>query len=119
MAKLITLALIAFLTACATEPPDETYTFVYSITGTATSASLTYACGETRGQIADVKVPDSMSFTTTMRRGDRIWLYHSAQNGGATGSITTTITVNGTVFRTNTSHGAYTIASASGTFEVK
>jgi len=43
----------------------------------------------------------------------------SAQNNGSRGSITVTIYVNGKIFRTSTSSGAYVIASADGAVEYK
>jgi len=83
----------------------------YEITGTATSVSVTLQ-NETGGteQYSDVSVPHTYTFNSYTD-----WfLYISAQNQGGSGSVTVTIYVDGEVFKTSTSSGAYVIASASG-----
>jgi hypothetical protein len=46
----------------------------------------------------------------------RRWLYISAQNNSSTGNVTVKIYRNGKVVATNTSYGAYTIATVDGDY---
>jgi hypothetical protein len=84
----------------------------YTVTGTASSASITYANkDEGTEQIADTAVPWSYSFDGITGN----FVYISAQNQGESGSVTVTIYINGSVYKTATSSGEYVIAYASGT----
>ena len=95
-------------------------TVTYDVGGTSRSADLTYSngAGDTTQQ-SGVDVPvkrksDGISgIEVTMKRGQ--FYYISAQNQGATGTITCTVKVDGVVVKTNTSSGGYTIATCSGT----
>ena len=83
----------------------------YEITGSASKVDVTLQ-NETGGteQYSDVSVPHTYTFNYYTD-----WfLYISAQNQGDSGSVTVTIYVDGEVFKTSTSSGAYVIASASG-----
>lgn len=94
-----------------TNNQPTTYTVKYEVTGSATSASLTYQNRDGgTSQESDVYLPWTYSFTA--EAGD--FLYISAQNNGEYGSVTTTIYLNGTQVKTSTSTGAYVIATASG-----
>jgi hypothetical protein len=59
------------------------------------------------------KSSGTRGISVTMMRGH--FAYLSAQNTGASGTITCRITVDGVVVSTNTSSGAYAIASCKGT----
>ena len=114
MARRLALAALAAiaLVACGGSE-DDTYTVVYDISGVGTSrASLTYsdANGGTR-QSSGVSLPHGISLRN-VRRGD--FLYISAQNDNASGSVTVEILVNGSSFKRSQSSGAYVIATASG-----
>jgi hypothetical protein len=94
----------------------------YEVTGTASSASITLTNqnGGTE-QYGNVRLPGSYEFSVPIKRGSFDY-YHAmilAQNNGSRGSITVTIYVNGKIFRTSTSSGAYVIASADGTVEYR
>lgn len=83
----------------------------YEVTGTAASVSLTYenASGGT-SQTSGTALP--WVYTFSAKSGD--FLYVSAQNDGATGSVTAAVYENDSVVQTSTSSGAYVIATASG-----
>jgi hypothetical protein len=94
----------------------------YEVTGTASSANITQTNPDGGiEQYSNVKLPGSYAFSVPIRRGSFDY-YHasiSAQNNGSRGSITVTIYVNGKIFKTSTSSGAYVIASADGAVEYK
>jgi hypothetical protein len=119
---LISVILAAMLlSACATPattpelaptPTPVSYpTVVYEITGSARSASVTLAnrSGGTE-QYGNVSIPWSYTDKSFSER----FLYVSAQNQGDRGTITVSIYVNGKLFKTSSSSGAYVIATASG-----
>jgi hypothetical protein len=112
---LVVLCAAVLVIGCQTNEPD-TVNIVFSLAGTTNSASTTEACGEHQSQHSSVAVPQSWSCTATLHHGERIFLYLSAQNNKDSGSLTATITVDGRVFQTNTSTGAYVIARASGSY---
>jgi hypothetical protein len=83
----------------------------YKITGTASLVDVTLnnATGGTE-QYSDVAVPHTYYYSDFID-----WfLYISAQNQGDTGSVTVSIYLNGDLFKSSTSSGAYVIATASG-----
>lgn len=86
------------------------HTVAYLVTGSATSAMLTYANAQGGTEQATVALPWSAAYN--MSQGD--FLYISAQNQDSAGDVTTTIQVDGSTFKTSTSSGAYVIATASG-----
>lgn len=91
---------------------DPSCSVVYSIGGTASSASLTLtnASGNTE-QVESVTIPYQR--TLTIPCGD--FVYISAQNNGESGSVTCRITSDGASIETAESSGAYVIATCSGT----
>lgn len=98
----------------------KTHTVTYLVDGTTTLADITYenAFGDTSQQ-SDIKVPltregDGGKGLVLNNVRDGAFLYISAQNGKGYGSITCSIEVDGVVVKTNTSRGAYTIATCSG-----
>lgn len=102
------------LSACGgeTESKPKTYSVTYSVSGINTnSASLTYQNNEGGTSQEVVSLPWSKIIIA--KPGD--FLYISAQNKNGDGSITSTITVDKTIFKTSTSKGAYVIATATGT----
>ena len=82
----------------------------YSISGNFTSASLTYQTPT--GSTQKVIYQAGNVQTATFDAGGFVYL--SAQNDGDSGSVTCTITEDGTVMSTNTATGAYTIATCNG-----
>jgi hypothetical protein len=103
-----------------TSYPDgtKTYSFVsfinkvkYEITGSASLVDVTmqWSDGSTR-QHANVTVPATYEFKTWGYDG---FVYLSAQNDGAYGSVTCSIYHRDKLFKSATSYGAYTIATAS------
>lgn len=96
---------------------DSLQEAVFSIEGTASSVDITLGVGNETSQQSGLAVP----VTVGGRQGLRAtappgtFLYIAAQNMGETGSVTCTITVDGTVISTTTSRGAYVIATCSGT----
>ena len=86
-------------------------TIVYEITGTATYASVTLNNGGGgTEQYSNVSIP----WSYTEKSFSDNFLYVSAQNQGDRGTVTVKIYVDGELFKTSTSSGAYVIASASG-----
>ena len=108
------LLLIALLIVGCKEKVSEPYVapFVeYKVTGSATSVSVTLSnASENTEQYSNKSLPYSYTFDSISGN----FLYISAQNQGSSGSVTSTIYVNGGVFQTATSSGEYVIASASG-----
>jgi hypothetical protein len=84
---------------------------IYKITGTAEEVDVTLsnATGGTE-QYSNVSLPKKYTYTSF----DDSFTYISAQNQGASGTVTVSIYVNGTLFKTSSSSGAYVIATASG-----
>lgn len=90
----------------------QTYSVTYSVTGVNTSsASVTYE--NSSGGTAQETITLPWSKNITGKPGS--FLYVSAQNNKNTGSITASISINSTVFKTTTSSGGFVIATASGT----
>jgi hypothetical protein len=92
----------------------RTFNVEYEVTGSAKSVSITMqnATGGTE-QKSNEPLPFKSSFTAK----NGTFVYISAQNDGESGNVTATIKVNGNVFQTSTSTGAYVIASASGSVQ--
>lgn len=84
---------------------------IYEITGTAKEVDVTLnnASGGTE-QYDDVRLPKKYTYYYFSDS----FLYISAQNQGDSGSVTVKIYINGRLFKTSRSSGAYVIASASG-----
>lgn len=103
--------------ACDTGTPggggdgQTTHAVRYQVSGVS-KASLTYSNqgGDTE-QASDATLPWSYDFTAE----SGAFLYISAQNSGASGSITCTIYVDGQDVKHSTSTGGYSICQASGT----
>ncbi len=87
------------------------YSVKYEATGTTASVNITIE-NEQGGtsQYADINPTWDYSFT----RSAGEFVYISAQNQTEYGSVTVTIYVDGDVWKTSSSNGAYVIASASG-----
>jgi hypothetical protein len=94
-----------------TSTPISYPTVVYEITGTAkyVDVTLNNSTGGTE-QYTNVPIPKRYTYNSF----PDYFLYISAQNTGESGTVTVSIYVNGTLFKTSTSSGAYVIASASG-----
>jgi len=84
---------------------------VYEITGSAESVNVTLANG-TGGteQYSFAYIPKKYAYSSFPES----FLYISAQNNGEYGTVTVSIYVNGKMFKTSSSSGAYVIADASG-----
>jgi len=92
----------------AGQPPEV----MYEITGTAQTVDVTLsnATGGTE-QYSIVRLPKKYIYTSFVDR----FAYISAQNRGTSGTVTVSIYLNGELFKTSSSSGAYVIATASGT----
>ncbi len=85
---------------------------IYDITGTAEEVFVTLSNAEGgTEQYSSVSVPRRYTYTTFP--ADTVYI--SAQNEGASGTVRVSIYLNGELFRTSSSSGAYVIATASGT----
>lgn len=91
-----------------------TRTVTYKVSGTASAASLTYETPQGSSVQIDVSLPWSLD--QTFKDGD--FAYISAQNKGEDGSVTTEIYVNGTLWKSSTSEGAYKISDAQGSVQL-
>lgn len=105
-------ALVA-VTACTGPSPSSRVD--YDVTGTATRVDITYAtAGGGTAQVTGVTVPWSFGWSGA-KTGD--FLYVSAQIVNTTGgTLTVTIKKDGSRFKTTTSSGFASIATASGTY---
>ncbi len=131
MKKIIFLLLLSvFLFACELDNPKEVE---YKVTCTATPnlVDLTIENEDGRtSQFSDVATP--WTYTFDIEKDDYgvfvyvfdiekddygVFVYVSAQNQQDHGSVTATIYVDGSQFKTSTSTGAYVIATASGSVE--
>ena len=90
-----------------------TYSVTYKVSGSASEASMTYSNSSGGTEQKKTYIPWQTSFTAE----PSTFLYVSAQNQGDTGSVTCEIWVDGELYKTSTSSGAYTIASCSGSVE--
>jgi hypothetical protein len=112
MKRLLMIALIICVLGCVGAMCGSLRSSVrveYEITGTASTVSVTLnnATGGTE-HFSNVSVPHTFTFENY-----RDWFFSvSAQNDGASGSVTVTIYIDGEVVATSTSSGAYVIASA-------
>ena len=111
---IVAISIASPSTSTPTYIPTSSYSgpeVVYEITGSASYVDVTLSnpTGGTE-QYGPVAVPHSYTYQDF----PGYFLYISAQNQGESGSVTTTIYVNGEVYKTSTSSGAYVIASASG-----
>lgn len=112
MKRLATILLPLALMACGGDDGPEKYEVTYRVSalGGITKAMITYRTSFGTSQTT-VTLPWSTS--GTREQGD--FLYVSAQNQGATGTIYTTITANGKSIASGSSSSAYGIATASKT----
>lgn len=117
MKKVLILSLVSLslltLVGCASETsvPPRPSLVVYEVTGSAHFASVTLTNGQGgTEQYGKVSIP----WTYTDKAFSANFLYVSAQNLGAHGTITVSIHVNGKSFKTSSSSGSYVIATASG-----
>ena len=110
MKKLLFILLL--LTSCVAE--DQPTPYEYRVTGTSGSYSVTLqnAYNNTQ-QWSEVGNGWWYKWTQT---GSNRWLYISAQNNNASGSVTVEIVRGGRVVASNTSYGGYTIATVSGRY---
>lgn len=93
------------------EPSNSQYK--YEVTGTSGNYSVTIQnTDDNTQQWSSVSNGWYYSWTQTGTR----WLYLSAQNNTANGSVTVKIYKDGQVVATNTSYGAYSIATVSGDY---
>lgn len=85
----------------------------YRVTGNVPDVSITIenASGGT-SQYDPASLP--WTYTWTVEGNAYTFLYVSAQNNYSSGTITTSIYLDGDLYRTSTSSGAYVIATASG-----
>jgi hypothetical protein len=88
---------------------EVTNKVTYRVTGTAHEASVTYRNNMGGTQQTVGRIPWEITFDS--RAGN--FLYVSAQNQGASGSVSCDILVDGEVKTTATSTGAYVIAECS------
>lgn len=115
MRRLLAVCLLSIVVACGGSPTEPKGSVTYRVTGTnVTRVDVTYenSSGGT-SQESNQSLPWSYSWNTA-KAGD--FLYISAQISQGTGSITVTITKDGTTFKTSTSSGFASIATASGSF---
>jgi hypothetical protein len=91
-----------------------THTITYQVVGTARSASITYENMQGGTEQGDYKLPIKKEWTYTGSVPAGQFLYISAQNDSESGTVTCQILVDGTVWKTSTSSGAYVICTASG-----
>ncbi|HSV78443.1 MAG TPA: hypothetical protein VLK85_04435 [Ramlibacter sp.] len=98
-------------------PAPTTATVEYSVSTAGNLGALVLADVTYSQPGAGTAQQSSFAFTKTFTAKSGDFLYVSAQNNGlyANSSVTSTIKVNGVVFRTVTSLGRFSIATATGT----
>lgn len=103
----VAVIIVVLMAVCVGGTSTSKATVEYQVTGTALAVDVTFtnATGGTE-QLSDVSVP----WTYTISNYTYSYVSILAQNKGATGSVTVNIYVNGDLFRTATSSGAYVVA---------
>ena len=130
MKQLMMMALMmcSVLTSCSKEEDltkEVTYPYKYEVTGTGGDYSMTIQnTSDNTQQWSSVGNGWVYSWTQkltvdgngTPLENQTRFLYVSAQNNSSTGNVTVKIYRNNVVVATNTGYGAYTIATASGSY---
>jgi hypothetical protein len=99
-----------------TSTVSSTRTVTYEVVGGATKAGITYSTPSGTAQATvDVPLKTKAGDPVTFEAEPGEFVYISAQNKGKSGNIICRISVDGVVISTNTSSGAYAIASCDGT----
>jgi hypothetical protein len=112
MLKRVFIAGVTTLLLACGGGDSELNDVTYSISGTTTKANATWVYFD--GSISQHTLPVPYETSKLLfKSGD--FLYLSAQNDLPSGTVTTTIKVNGKAWKTVTSSGAYSIATVSGT----
>lgn len=89
------------------------HTVTYTVTGTAQDASSTTYMSDTGSISQDTNVP--LPYTQTFQMTSGSPLVMNAQNGGESGDITCTISVDGVDVQSNTGTGGYALCQAAAT----
>ena len=122
------LMMCSVLTSCSKEEDltkEVTYPYKYEVTGTGGDYSMTIQnTSDNTQQWSSVGNGWVYSWTQkltvdgngTPLENQTRFLYVSAQNNSSTGNVTVKIYRNNVVVATNTGYGAYTIATASGSY---
>ena len=104
--------ILIVLTSCA---KDVTHKYAYEVTGTANNYDLTIEAAPS-GTAQYTNIGSGWQYTWTQVNDNPRFLYISAQNQNGSGTVIVKIIKDGTVIATNTSSGAYVIATVSGTY---
>jgi hypothetical protein len=112
MKKLILLCTLIGLVSCS---KDVTHKYAYEVSGTANNYNLTIEAAPS-GTEQYSNVGSGWKYTWTQVNDNPRFLYVSAQNQNSSGTVIVKIIKDGTVIATNTSSGAYVIATVSGTY---
>lgn len=102
--------ILLLLSGCSKENWPEYY---YEVTGSGPSFDVTIE-GSPSGTAQFANVGSGWKYT--WKQSGTRWLYVSAQNQGSSGTVTVKIVRNGKVKATQTSSGAYVIATVSGEY---
>lgn len=125
---MMALMMCSVLTSCSKEEDltkEVTYPYKYEVTGTGGDYSMTIQnTSDNTQQWSSVGNGWVYSWTQkltvdgngTPLENQTRFLYVSAQNNSSTGNVTVKIYRNNVVVATNTGYGAYTIATASGSY---
>ena len=92
-----------------------THKLAYEVTGTENNYNLTIEAAPS-GTEQYSNVGSGWKYTWTQVNDNPRFLYVSAQNQNSSGTVIVKIIKDGTVIATNTSSGAYVIATVSGTY---
>ena len=118
MKKVIMLLLLSalFLSCILDQSKEVEYEVICTSTPNIVWITITNEDGGT-SQFSDVATPWTYTFEIDPTDNGRFSVYLSAQNDQNRGTVTATIYVDGSQFKTSTSTGAYVIATASGSVE--
>ena len=109
------LMLFSLTTFVGCKKEDVTHNYAYEVSGTANNYNMTIEAAPT-GTAQYSNVGSGWKYTWTQVNDNPRFLYVSAQNQNSTGTVIVKIIKDGTVLATNTSSGAYVIATVSGTY---
>ena len=112
---LLIFILFSITTFVGCEKEDVIHNYAYEVSGSANKYNVTIEAAP-KGTAQYSNVTSGWRYTWKQTNYNPRFLYISAQNQNSTGTVIVKIIKNGTVIATNTSSGAYVIATVSGNY---
>jgi hypothetical protein len=113
MKKILLLVTITLIVSCTKE--DITHNYYYEVSGSANNYDVTIEAAPS-GTSQYTNVGSGWKYSWTQTGEGTRFLYLSAQNNNSSGTVIVKIVKDGGILATNTSSGAYVIASVDGSY---